>query len=325
MKGPAAHADFEEQLLVDVGDLERALDIDVLRMPWRQRARPARQLDEFTFLYGDPEGDHTVCRYDPQSGDFGVVRSVDTHDVDFETRYREGVEKRELEIERGDLDKIDVYEEHQALCRRHGKEFFVVCSAGGIGVSMDADTMMLLASEPDLVRRGVMCQSREAIAIARALAASPLRCPPVLLGGADMAGNDGPVYSPAAFRQVMLPALILAMAEMRRIGAHYVFRSDGNLWPVADMLFGEAGCPGYGEVDRDVGMTVGSLRERFPRLALWGNMSVAKLAALSAAQVADEVRRMADESGGIAYFQGPSNAILKGTPVRNVEALFTVR
>ena len=325
MKGDAAHADFEEQLLVDLRDLERALDVDVLRMPWRERTRPARQIDEFTFLYGDPNGDHVISRYDPHSGDFGAIRAVVAHPVDFAARYRQGVEKREAEIARGSLERTEVYDEHKNLCRCYGDEFFVVCSAGGIGVGMDADSMMLLASDPEIVARGVMCQAREAAALAGALVASPLRCPPVLLGGGDMAGNNGPVYSPAAFRRVMLPALKLAMDQMRKIGAHYVFRSDGNLWPVADMLFGEAGCPGYGEVDRDVGMTAGQLRERFPRLVLWGNMSVAKLGAFTAAQVAEEARRMAEESGGTAYFQGPSNAVLKGTPARNVEELFKAR
>ncbi|MHB9023085.1 MAG: uroporphyrinogen decarboxylase family protein [Armatimonadota bacterium] len=140
-----------------------------------------------------------------------------------------------------------------------------------------------------------------------------------------MAGNDGPFYSPAAFRQVLLPPLVWLMRELRDNGIHYVFRSDGNLWPVADMLFVEAGCPGYGEVDRDAGMSIGLLRERYSALVCWGNMSVNKLAVMPAEWVREESRRMIEESEGTGYFHGPSNAIMPGTPVENVIALFTER
>ena len=325
MKGDSAHAEFEEQLLIDLADLYRALDIDVYRMPWRERTRPARQLDPFTFVYGDPDGDHVVSQYSPDSGDFGAIRSVHTGAVDFDAAYRRGVESREAEIAGGALEKVGLPDEQAMLCRRFGGEFFVVCNGGGLSAGWGADSLMLLASDPDLVRRSVMIQAREAVALARALASAPVSCPPVFVAGGDLAGQAGPLYSPAAFRSVMLPALRHAMAEMRRIGAHYVFRSDGNLWPVADMLFGEAECPGYGEVDRDAGMTMGELRKRFPRLVVWGNMSVARLASLSEAQAREEARRIVDESGGTACFQGPSNAIVKGTPPRNVEALFAAR
>ncbi len=43
---------------------------------------------------------------------------------------------------------------------------------------------------------------------------------------------------------------------------------------------------------------------------------------LTPAQVHDEVRRIIDESGGTGYFHGCSNAILQGTPLENVEAMF---
>ena len=155
------------------------------------------------------------------------------------------------------------------------------------------------------------------------LAASPW--PAVLLAGGDMAGNDGPIYSPAAFRAVVLPAYTFALKRLNAAGAHYVFRSDGNLWSVADMLFNEARVPGYGEVDRDASMTVGQLRKRFPKLTLWGQVSSNFLARATVQQVKDECRRILDESGGTGYFHGCSNAIVKGTPPENVIAMLEVR
>ena len=68
------------------------------------------------------------------------------------------------------------------------------------------------------------------------------------------------------------------------MGVHYYFRSDGNLWPLMDMLFSEAACPGYGETDRDAQMTVAAVRERYARS--YDNVA-ADLAALEDLRVLD--------------------------------------
>lgn len=323
MKGDAAHTDFEEQLLNDLVALYRALDIDVFRMPWREREKPARQVEAHTFVYGDPNGVHRVCQYNPDSADFGPIGGTYAAAADYETAFRQGVEAQEAHIHSGSLAGVDVSDEHRMLCRRFGDEFFVVCNGGGIHIGWTEDGLCLLASNPDLVRRSVTNQAQQAVALGRALAKRQL--PNVLVAGGDLAGNDGPFYSPATFREVMLPPLKTALAELKAVGAHYMFRTDGNLWSVADMLFGEAGCPGYGEVDRDAGMTVAKLRARFPSLVIWGNASVNRLAKQTASEVRDEARAMLAESGGTGYFQGPSNAIMKGTPAQNVAALFAER
>jgi uroporphyrinogen-III decarboxylase len=72
-------------------------------------------------------------------------------------------------------------------------------------------------------------------------------------------------------------------------------------------------------------MTIASLRLRFPRLVIWGNMSSGFLQHATADQVREEGRRLVEESGGTRYFHGCSNAIVTGTPSANVEAMFSVR
>lgn len=322
MQGEAAHREFEEKLFEDLADLNRALDVDVYRMPWRQTSKPAMQLDEYTFVFGDPDGDHSIARYAPESGDFGTVESVRKTQEPPEARLRRSVERTEAEWERTGGPAAQIADEHRRICARFGEEFFVPCNGGGFGVGIDAESLMLVATERDLVRRNMLLRARSAAALGRALAETPL--PRVLVAGSDMAGNDGPFYSPATFRAVMLPALKLATAELAEVGVHYIFRSDGNLWAVADMLFAEAGCPGYGEVDRDATMTVGALRARYPELVIWNNFSSAKLRMESAAWVREEARRCVEESGGTRYFHGASNAILRDTPVENVEVMFGV-
>ena len=321
MRGEKAHEEFEEKLCQDLVDLYRALDVDVFRMPWRKRERPTRQIDEVSFLYGDPDGAHTICKYSPDSGDFAAVASSGTGQVDVE-EYARQVARGEEAADGGGLEAVELDAEHLRICERLGEEFFVVYNGGGIGVGYSVERMTLLALAPEVMRRELMLQARYTVACGELLARTPH--PRVMIGGLDMAGNDGPMYSPEMFREVTLPAYSHVMERLGPLGFHVVFRSDGVLWPVSDMLFVEAGVNGYGEVDRDVSMTVAAIRKRYPRLVIWGNFSARFLAGASAGEVRDEARRIVEESAGTGYFHGCSNAILRGTPVENVEAMFSV-
>ncbi len=320
-KGDSAHADFEAQFLQDIVEIHHVLGVDVFRMPWRMNVRPSRQLDEFTFVIGDPNGDHSIWRYNPESADFGLVREVCSSPPQ-ENWLERWVEEQEANLRAGSSSSMGVQPEHVGLCRRFGKEFFVACNGGVVSVGLAEKDLTSLALAPDLMRRKLMIQVRWAVHLGESLSRSG--CPKVMLGGGDMAGNQGPVYSPKSFREVVLPAYRDLLQHLSRMRIHYVFRSDGNLWPIADMLFGEAECPGYGEADRDAGMTVARLRQRFPRLVVWGNVSSTFLARATTQQVRDESRRIIEESGGTGYFHGCSNAIVKGTPPQNVEAMFSI-
>lgn len=321
-RGQDAHAEFEERFARDILDIHRALDIDVFRMPWRATGKPAAQIGEYTFLFGDPDGNHSIARYDPETTDYSTVKTV----VKYPERIpslRERVEAAEAQLAEGRDTPARVSEAHLRIHRDLGGEFFVVFNGGGISAGLSETELMNLVLEPELKRRELMVRAENAAKLGTALAESG--CPKVMLGGGDMAGNDGPVYSPKAFRGVVLPAYQRLMDGLRPLDVHYVFRSDGDLWPVADMLFREAGCPGFGEVDRDAGMTIASLRERYPGLVIWGNMSSSLLAHGSAQKVREEARRVVGESSGTGYFHGCSNAIVKGTPIENVEAMFSIR
>jgi uroporphyrinogen-III decarboxylase len=207
--------------------------------------------------------------------------------------------------------------------RNYGEEFYV-CSAGaGIGVSYEPDDLELMVTAPELILRKTMLQSDYAIAVGRAIVEAGL--PPVMAGGGDLAGSQGPIYSPRMFRDLVLPAYVKAVHELNRMGVHYYFRSDGNLWPLMDMLFAEAACPGFGETDRDAAMTLAAVRARFPRLVIWGNVSSNLLMHGAVGEVRAQAEATLAEAGGRGYFQGCSNAIVQGTPAENVRAMFAVR
>jgi hypothetical protein len=318
--GAAAHAAFEARLIDDLVAVHRALDMDVLRMPWRMNVRPDARIDEFTFRFGPASGEHTIWQYQPATADFSPSYQSPRVDPP-EVRLRKEVERLET------TDPVPAAQAEVApvagLWRRFGGEFFVVGATLHIGVGLDAEDIELMVTEPDLIRRKCLRQAEQAVAVGRALIAAG--CPPVIFGGGDLAGNQGPFYSPAMFRDLVLPGYVQALAALNRMGVHYFFRSDGNLWSLMDMLFMEAACPGYGETDRDATMTVAAVRARFPQLVIWGNVSSSLLARGTAAQVRTQAQAALAEAGGRGYFQGCSNALIQGTSLENVRALFNVR
>lgn len=320
-QGDAAHADFEAQFLDDISALYRALDIDVFRMPVRMNVRPAKQLDELTFLFGEAGGDQSVWRYSPETGDFAAVQRM--RSPRSEHWLANEVGRLETELDRMSQTPPSVPEEQLRTWKRFGEEFFVVCNGGGICIGFSEDDFMALAESPELMRRKLRVQAENGVRLGIALAQTD--CPRVMLGGGDLASDRGLFYSMRSFREVVFPSYSHLLGRLNELGVHYVFRSDGNLCSIADLLFGEAACPGYGEVDRNAGMTVARLRKQFPKLVLWGNVASSFLQHATPPQVKEECRRILDETGGTGYFHGCSNAIVRGTPPANVEAMFSVR
>jgi hypothetical protein len=319
-EGDAAHAEFEGRLVEDLVAVHRALDLDVLRMPWRMNVRPDARLDQYTFRFGPETGEHTIWQYQPATADFSPCFQSPRAEPP-EVRLRQEIARLEaadpMQAARAEIAPV------VALWWKFGGEFLVVGATAHIGVGLAPEALELMVEEPEQVRRWCLLQADFAIAVGRALVAAG--CPPVIFGGGDLAGNLGPFYSPAMFRELVQPGYVKALAELNRMGVHYFFRSDGNLWSLVDMLFGEAACPGYGETDRDASMTVAAVRARFPRLVIWGNVSSSLLARGTPAQVRAQAQAALSEAGGRGYFQGCSNALIQGTPVENVRAMFSVR
>lgn len=319
-RGPEAHAAFVHRLFEGLAELGENLDLDVYRMPWRQKVAPTQQIDETSFLFGDPDGDYEIHAFMPETGDYGVTRAVVRDPVDPIEALRIEVEAGETDLAAGKFDAIELDPDHVRICERFGDAFFIPCNGGEITLGYSEETFMATLTDPDLLRRHLMLQAERGLALGRALAASPW--PKVLLGGGDMAGNEGPFFAPETFQQVHLPAIRHLASGLRDLGIHYVWRTDGKLWSVMDMLFVDAGCAGYGEVDRDAGMTTAAVREKYPDLVLWNNVSSPDLRYRSEEWVREESARCIAESGGTRYFHGCSNALILGTPVENVRALF---
>lgn len=312
MRGEQAHAEFVERVHRDVIELHRLLDLDILFLPWRFAARPTRQLDEYRFLYGDPDGDAwSVYQYDPISHTFGLADAAHLYQTfeEVEPVLRAGAA--------ADPGQPGLPEATVRALREVGDEFPV---AGGCGmaVPMKAGFLEAVALDPGLVAAYLDVQVERGL---RSLAVQQAAGIRLINGGGDFAFNAGPAYSPAFFFAVMAPRWKRLFERSRELGLWYVMRSDGNLWSVANGLFGPGLAHAYYECDTDAGMHFADLRHAFPELVLMGNVSCGLLAT----GTPDEVRAAITACLHAAYprtIAASANAILAGTPPENVLALY---
>ncbi len=319
-QGEDAHQGFLERSFRDAVDIALLCEHDIIRPSyWRYNRKPTRRLDENTFLYEyGPEADWKVLRYDPQSEQCNVF--------DYAPRP-------ELVLE--DLDRVveaaeEAAQAHDPAAERHyatelraqallGHERVIRVSAGHIDIPTDAAWMQATVLRPDLVGRYLDAQMERAVREFRFLSGKGFR---YFFGGGDLASNDGPMYSPRTFHELMLPRIQRIAQACHACGGRLLYDSDGNLWPVADDLFGASGVDGYYEIDRRAGMDLGQLRRHFPELTLMGNMSSITVATGSADEVIAETRSCLEEahrSGHIIV--GTSNYFVPHTPIANVRAM----
>ncbi len=316
--GPDAHAEYVERSRRDAFDLTRVLDQDLVRTAyWRMAQRPARKIDERTYLYGDPDGDYRVMQVDPETELYQVIDESPRPEPTMEDLEREA-EREEEALARSRPGSGGYETEREAMAAFPDREV----RGGGLGLNIDYKRPIWLeaiALRPDLVARHFDAQAERAVRSVQPQKAVGLR---LLAGGGDFASNKGPFYSPRFFHEVTLPRWKKIVDECHRHGCYALFASDGDLWPVADDLFGATGMDGFFEIDGRAGMDLRRLRERFPDLTLMGGVSSHTLHTGTPEQVIAETLdaiQAAKEFGSILV--GCSNQVVSQTPPENFWAM----
>ena len=319
--GPDAHAEFLARTRRDTFDLSEKLDLDLVRPAyWRLNHKPTRKIDEFTFFYGSEDSNWQIRRFDPEHELFPVIDH-----------------SPQPELSPEDLEKIvtahearaESYEplpehfpDHLAALREFGDTRAVPGAGVGVAVPRDRVWLEAVALRPDLVKRYCDASAINAAKNARTMSRMGFR---YLMGGGDFASKNGPFYSPRSFHEIMLPALIRISEACHAVGAYHMFASDGDLWPVADDLFGASGVDCFYEIDRKCGMDLARLRTTFPRLTLLGGIASETLHIGTKEEVAEQARsalRVAQETGSIIV--GCSNQVVPPTPIENFWAMMDV-
>ena len=324
--GADAHAEFVGRSYRDAVDLAIATGNDILRVSyWRYDRKPTRRLDENTFLYEyGPEQDWRVLHYDPGSEQCDITYYEPPPPATFDTIERE-VEAAERQLE-GSAASADGFDFEARALREYGHQYEIRVGGVGVGVPLRGVEVWLEAmiSRPDLVKRHLDVQVEIAKRNVRLLAPLGFRH---FWGGLDFASNEGPMFSPRLFRELLIPRLQAVTDECHKYDAYHFFASDGEFWSVTDMLFGDRVVDGYFEIDSRAGMGMAKVRARYPKLILIGDISSHTVHLGSKKEIVDEVlRALAVAKGSTGVVVGISNQFVPHTPIDNVlTVLETIR
>jgi len=314
-----AGAEFEEKMLKDVVDFYRVMGYDMVRMPWRDRRKATRKIDQCTYLFGDDSGNEPweICRFNPDSDDW---HSMDTWLAGGNVEKLCAYLEKERQNWQGPQKSTTLLEELKKLRSLAGYDIAVATSVAMLMIPMwEPAWLMALELAPDLVEDEFERQTEQGIADLYLVAESGVD---VNHSGGDFCLNTGPVYSPATFDRIVLPRLKRIVEASNKVGIPYVYRTDGNTWPVAESLLGKSGIHGYGEIDYGAGMRLRELRARFPRLTLVGNIDCGAVLILGTPEeVRRKTRENLEDTGGIGHIFGASNAVMAQTPPENYLAM----
>jgi len=139
----------------------------------------------------------------------------------------------------------------------------------------------------------------------------------------DYAGNDSPFFSPAAFREFVLPRLQRMVDAIHEEGAIAIKHSDGNLWPILDMIV-DTGVDALNPMEPIAGMDIGKIKRRYGnRLCLIGNIDCAYiLSEASTQEVAAAVKEcILKASPGGGHIISSSNAIHSSVKPENYRTM----
>jgi uroporphyrinogen decarboxylase len=139
----------------------------------------------------------------------------------------------------------------------------------------------------------------------------------------DYAGNDSPFFSPAVFKEFVLPRLKRMVDAVHEEGARVVKHSDGNLWPILDLIV-DTGVDGLNPMEPIAGMDIGKIKQRYgKRLCLIGNIDCAYiLSEASTSEVEAAVKEcILRASAGGGHIISSSNAIHSSVKPENYRTM----
>lgn len=88
----------------------------------------------------------------------------------------------------------------------------------------------------------------------------------------DYAGNTAPFFSPAVFKEFVLPRLQRMVDAIHEEGGKVVKHSDGHLWPILDMIV-NTGIDALHPIEPVAGMDIGEVKRKYGnKICLIGNI-----------------------------------------------------
>lgn len=139
----------------------------------------------------------------------------------------------------------------------------------------------------------------------------------------DWAFKTGPFMSPTHFREFVLPYFRRCIRICKEAGGYVIKHSDGNLWPVMDMII-DSGIDAINPIQPDAGMDLGEVKRRYGhRVCVAGNINCGyTLSEAPVEQVVREVKEAIRKAGsGGGYIMMSSNSLHSSVRPENYRAM----
>ena len=134
--------------------------------------------------------------------------------------------------------------------------------------------------------------------------------------------------SPRHFRSLFYPGLRRVMGGYKELGLYIIKHTDGNLWPIIDMLV-DSGIDCLDPLDPQAGMSIAEVKAKYrDRIAVKGNVDCAHLMTFGTPDETASATREALRQGmpGGGYICSSSNSIHSGVKPENyVTMVRTIR
>ena len=289
----------------DIGDLTEFLDLDGVGCGARFSRRSTssdRYIDEWgvTYMVSEEAVDHPIRGPIATMDD---LRAYTPPDPDAPDRM-------------GDLPKyVRRFKGKRAVLFHHRAAF--MWSAYLMGLDTLLMAMMI---EPELVEAVMDVVLETNIAIVRRAIRTGAE---LIVLGDDYASNTGPLMSPKLFGRFILPRLQKMVDVIHEEGAYCCKHSDGNLWPILDMIVG-TGVDALNPIEPVAGMDIAEVKRKFgAQVCLIGNVDCSHLLSFG---TPEEVRRAVREciaaaSKGGGHILSSSNSIHSGVKPENYVAM----
>lgn len=219
------------------------------------------------------------------------------------------------------LERID-----QVVQRYKGKKGILASCRAVFGDSWNLrgleNYMADMLLDPDLVRR----IGRMVVAYNKERCRQLIRAGvDIILLGDDYAHKTGPLMSPTAFREFILPGFTEVVQAVKSEGAYCIKHTDGNIWSIIEPIV-DTGIDGIGPLEPAAGMDLYEVKRRFgDRVCVVGNVDVDLLSRGTVAEVRQATRDLIERvAPGGGYILSSGNSISSAVRPENWLAMLEV-